>query len=181
MDEPEQEPTFAPIYCAATVMLSPAERRQLYTLPEAANMVEWQHQCWLEDAHQGPHHALGQAAGAQEHWIRWDEDRTGHVDLVALSGCGHSGPEGEHEDPCILFAGHPGAHQIGPRWERNRFDHPPQPDPAGGHAAYLAHRRASTETVSSSTDPAQVHATLATAAALNRIADLMQQRPTAQE
>lgn len=153
------------------ITLSPAERRQLNTVPYAANEVGWHEACDLERGHEGPHHALAQQSrdNDPEYWVRFSDDNLDQVEIVALDGC----PARDGDELCTLFAEHPGAHNSDTRWESRERDNPP-PAPGHNHANYLAHRRAATETVAGSADPAQVHASLAIAAALNRVADLLE-------
>lgn len=166
-----QPPPRPPAQCVATVTLTEAERRRLNTLPQPQHVAGWHLRCALEDAHHGPHYACGQRdGGGHEHWVRWEERHLGQLEIIETIGCPDRTEAG---GACLLFTGHPGAHHLSGQDWNTRTEAPP-PAPARSHADYLAHRRAAL--TSATTETAQLHASLALAAATNRLADLLETR-----
>lgn len=162
--------------CWAAITLAPTQRQWLNSLPGAPDEVSWHLGCELEPGHSGPHYAFGQTSeGHDEYWLRWDNPATTATEIVALAGC----PVTSDEPPrpsCTLPEGHAGGHNIEHHWHPDPTTPAPAPDANGWHADYLEHRHAATEHLTTSADPAAVHASLAVAAAVTRVADLLEQR-----
>lgn len=167
--------------CGATAALRPRERRRLSNLPNGADEVPWNVSCDLEPGHDGPHYAGTQAdmASGGEYWVCFGETfrSGGEVSIQMLSPCPVYGSSETKEDPCLLFDGHPGRHQVDAAqpWNSTVQD-VPEPAPGARHADYLEHYRQALASLEATDDPAAVHAQLATASALARLADLLSQQ-----
>lgn len=101
--------------CPAWLMFDPATLAFLQALPQGAHEVDarprW---CELEPEHDGQHYSAGQHSGEDEWWVHWPDGATRPTGMSHLTGCAAvSVPDADGEDePCTLFAGHPGHHNF---------------------------------------------------------------------
>ncbi|MEV5704793.1 hypothetical protein [Actinoallomurus sp. NPDC052274] len=79
---------------------------QLRRIPYGANEINAVGWCSLVEGHSGPHHALGQSGGEDDHWVRWTD---AGIEVTVLPFCPTVMPEDE-DQPCTLFDGHEGPH-----------------------------------------------------------------------
>ena len=97
-------------FCEAEAMeLTPEEIKHLEQLPDAANRVDPEVECMLEDGHTGAHVALGQSQDFEwdkqtNWWLRWTD--AGGREWTHEPVC--SAESGD--DMCLLPTGHEGGH-----------------------------------------------------------------------
>lgn len=148
------------VLCPAEVNLTEPERHQFEALPDAANEVLWTLRCELLAGHTGEdHYAEGQDTGdGGVWWIRWNDRETRAI--VALPSCPVTQirPDDVSPDLCLLFTDHPGRHTF----IRGR-----QPDHL---AEYIHQAERATRLATENPAAAGIAATLALAAAINRLA-----------
>lgn len=148
------------VLCPAEVNLREHERIHLEDLRDAANEVPWTLRCELLAGHAGDeHYAEGQSAGDGEvWWVRWDDGKK--REIVNLPPCPVRGAGTDELGPdlCLLFLGHQGRHT---------FVRGGQPDHL---AEYLHQAERATRLATENPAAASIAATLALAAAINRLA-----------
>jgi hypothetical protein len=93
--------------CMARLDLDRDEERWLNTLPGGTDEIGSSLRCNLDAGHPGPHVALGQAAGADELWVRWTLRASEIVKLPPCPERADPGTDGTSA-ACLLFEHHPG-------------------------------------------------------------------------
>ena len=126
--------------CIATAVLSEVDWKVLGAVPQpAANELEPWVRCELSAKHSGGHHALAQGdASGRDWWMVWTDGASiRRRDLSILPPC--AAATMAESDPCLLFAGHAGAHSFQiDRHDLHPYLNPPRAGGETGAAATLA-------------------------------------------
>jgi hypothetical protein len=101
------QPVISHRSCIARVDLDDDEQRWLNTVPDGTDQIGSSLHCGLDAGHTGPHAALGQAAGDDEHWVRWTLRAS---EIVKLPPCPERAEPARvgSTGACLLFEHHPG-------------------------------------------------------------------------
>ncbi|MEV6490114.1 hypothetical protein AB0M20_16055 [Actinoplanes sp. NPDC051633] len=98
--------------CPARIELDIRQQLWLESLPMPAHTVGRTLPCSLDARHAGPHASLGQQSGDTDWWVQWTLTA---AEINPLPPCSKTRtPSGdEDDDPCLLYAQHPGRHLYG--------------------------------------------------------------------
>ena len=154
------------VLCPAEIHLTVAEQQQLDGLPRGSSEVPWTLGCALDVGHDEDHHVEAQSTDLNEDgqlgdiwWIRWNDRGLREIAVLPPCPITQSHRDRPDRDLCLLFDGHPGRHSFLPG---RHIDH---------LAEYLDYSHQATRLAANDPAGAQVAATLALAAAINRLVD----------